>query len=394
MSGARGIFVGISLWVSISGTASAEAPPFALGEKETIVFVGDSITAAGHYVRYVEAYLRTRFPERAFRIVPAGRRSETVSGLSEPDHPGPRPVLFDRFERDVVPSAPTWIVAAYGMNDGIYHPWSEERFGCYRQGIGQLAAQARAMKARLLILTPPVWDAAGRGEPELAKGEAYSYKKPFPGYDEVLGRYSAWLMTLRSAEVDVADVHTAFRHHLDTHREMDAAFRLQRDSIHPDATGHLLIAMAVLTAWNAPDLVSEHTIDAKGGKEVAFAWTPKLPMPMDETWDAASVALERFTERFNRQPLAVTGLREGRYDLAADGAAVGTFTAGALAGGVELSGLETFPTTARSREVLMTLRKRAAADAVQAAVLDARLLELCTPRSIAITVRLAVGGQP
>lgn len=375
--------------------AAGEAPGFALGEKETIVFTGDSITAAGHYVRYVEAYLRTRFPERVFRIVAAGRRSETLSALTEPNHPGPRPTLFERFDSDVVPHAPTWIVAGYGINDGIYHPFSDERFGCYQQGVGQLAARAQSLKSRLLLLTPPVCDLSGRGEPELAPGEAYSYKKPFPDYDDVLHRYSEWLKTLRAhGGIAVADVHAAFRNHLDWRREADPAFRLQKDSIHPDATGHLLIAMAVLAAWGAPDVVSEHEIDAKGQKKLSFSWTSKLPMPMDESWDALSLEAERFTERFNRQRLVIRGLHGGPHELQADGAALGTFTTEELAAGIELSALPAFPTTVRSREVLASIRERAAAEPARSAALEARLAELCRPRPISMTVRPARGERP
>jgi lysophospholipase L1-like esterase len=394
MSRGRHVIAAMSIFAAAGVCVAGEPAPLALGEKETIVFVGDSITAAGHYVRYVEAYLRTRFPERSFRIVAAGRRSETLSGLTEPQHPGPRPTLFARFDSDVVPHAPTWVVASYGMNDGIYHPFSDERFGCYQQGVGQLLARAQSLKARVLLLTPPVCDLAGRAEPELAAGESYSYKKPFPGYDDVLHRYSEWLNTLRLTGIHVADVHASFRAHLDTRRETEPDFRMQKDSIHPDHTGHLLIAMAVLQAWNAPALVSEESVDAKGKKDLSFSWTSKLPMPVEETWDKASMEAERFTERFNRQRLRVRGLRPGRHELKADGEAVGTFTAEELAGGIDVSALQGFPTTARSREVLMTLRKRAQADPDHVLVLDARLAELCRPRPIALRLKHVRGAQP
>ena len=383
---AWGIAASLCLAAVAAGAAGGEADGFALGEKETIVFTGDSITAAGHYVRYVEAYLRTRFPERTFRVVAAGRRSETLSGLTEPNHPGPRPTLFERFERDVAAHAPTWIVAGYGMNDGIYHPWSDERFGCYQQGVGQLAARAKALGSRLLLLTPPAWDRAGRGDLSLAPGESHSYKKPFPEYDAVLRRYSDWLMSLDTPGLQVADVHAAFRGHLDARREAEPAFKLQRDSIHPDETGHLLIAMAVLQAWNAPALVSEGTFDAKGERRLSFSWTPRLPMPVDAKWDASSVAAERFTERFNRLRLSVSGLPAGSYRLSADGAAVGVYTAEALAEGIDLSNAPAFPAAARSREVLEALRG-ARPD-------DAALALSCRPRPIALAVEPAAGGHP
>ena len=397
----------LCLMATVSPAAAlADSPAFALGEKETIVFVGDSITAAGDYVTYVEAYLRTRFPERSFKIVRAGRSSETLSGLTEPQHPGPRPILFDRFASDVAAHAPTWTVACYGMNDGIYHPYSDERLGCFQQGVGQMLANVRALKSRLLLVTPPAWDGAGRDEPQLAPGESFSWKKPFPGYDDVLHRYSEWLTTLRAPDVAVADLHASFGAHLAARRADDPGFKLQKDSIHPDATGHLLIAIAVLSAWNAPALVSEARIDARGGKVLAgdaelasgdglrFTWTSPLPMPADEAWDAASAAHERFTDRFNRHTLTVHGLPAGRHVLYAAGEEMGTFTAGDFDTGIDLTALPAFPTTRRSRDLLARLRARNAAVGEERTRLEAQIDELRRPLSMALRIVPAPGGNP
>ena len=56
---------------------------FYLKGGETIVFVGDSITRAGLYVIYVDAFLATRFPEKRFTVYNRGISSETVAGTSE-----------------------------------------------------------------------------------------------------------------------------------------------------------------------------------------------------------------------------------------------------------------------------------------------------------------------
>jgi lysophospholipase L1-like esterase len=376
------------------------APPFALGEKETIVFAGDSITAAGHYVRYVEGYLATRFPDRTFRVVNSGLSSETVAGLTEAGRSSPRPTLFARFDKAVSTHAPTWIVACYGMNDGIYHPFSDERFGCYQQGIGQLIANSRSLKARTLLLTPPVCDLAGRELPPLGAGESHSFKRPAPDYDAVLERYAEWLASLKDTGLDVADVHLAFKAHLAARRETTPEFRLSPDSVHPNETGHMLMAMAVLAAWNAPALASEATVDAAAGKVVAgevsalqsrkggvsFTWKAVLPMPVDEKWDADSVALERVTDRFSRHQLAVTGLPPGRYTLEADGAAIGTYSAGELATGLDLNALREFPTTRQSAQVLTWLSRRGPEGGAPPA-------EMRGPRTVKIAVRRTAGKE-
>ncbi len=108
---------------------------FGLADGDTVVFVGDSITQAGGYIHYVDAYLRTRFPEKSFRLINSGRSSETLAGMTEADHPGPRPLLFERFARDVADYDPNVVVACYGMNDGIYHPLGAERFDRFKRGV-------------------------------------------------------------------------------------------------------------------------------------------------------------------------------------------------------------------------------------------------------------------
>src|SRR5688572_20869434 len=121
-----------------AGAALAKEPPFALSRARRILFLGDSITAAGMYVQYFEAYLLTRFPEKRYEVFSLGLPSETVTGLSEPDHPWPRPNVHERLGRALETIKPDTVVACYGMNDGIYYPFSPKRFEQYQAGIRSL----------------------------------------------------------------------------------------------------------------------------------------------------------------------------------------------------------------------------------------------------------------
>ena len=410
-----------TLCLSLAMCAPALAQPapqpaagdFALGEREKIVVVGDSITAAGQYVLYIEAYLVTRFPERHFDVLNVGRSSETLSNLSEVDHPGRRPCLFTRFDADVADFAPTVVVSCYGINDGIYHPFSQERLKAYQDGVGKLIAKVRGdLKARLLILTPPAYESGNPGQPDVRPEETYGYKRPFADYDQVMDKYAAWLMTLKEQGVTVEDLHTLMVRHLKARRQDTAGFRMTRDGIHPSSTGHLLMAMATLKAWHAPALVDEASIDAAGKKvkagevkdlqvqdgTVRFSWTSKVPMPVDGSWDPKSLAAARFTETLNRYRLAVAGLTGARYALFADDVEVGQFSGKDLAAGIDLTALPKFPTTARSQKILPLVRDhRKAGYAVfrknysggpdaRRAALDAQLKALCKPATMAIRI--------
>lgn len=77
-------------------TTIAAAPVFP-GDVRTVMFLGDSNTDAGHYIDIIEAHFRDQglaLPE----FVNLGLPSETCTGLSEPEHPFPRPNVQNRVD--------------------------------------------------------------------------------------------------------------------------------------------------------------------------------------------------------------------------------------------------------------------------------------------------------
>ncbi len=114
--------------VLLQQAPSAAASTNAVPDAKRIVFLGDSITYSGHYIDYVEAVLLSQFPKSEFELINIGLPSETVCGLSEPGHAGgkfPRPNLHERLDRVLMKLKPDLIMACYGMNDGIYYPFSQ-----------------------------------------------------------------------------------------------------------------------------------------------------------------------------------------------------------------------------------------------------------------------------
>ena len=116
--------------------ARAEADAVPSGESraeetaERIVFLGDSITAAGVYATYVDAWIAASGWPNPPRIIDCGLPSETVSGLSEEGHAGgqfPRPDLHERLDRVLRLTKPDLVIACYGINCGIYQPFDEGR---------------------------------------------------------------------------------------------------------------------------------------------------------------------------------------------------------------------------------------------------------------------------
>jgi lysophospholipase L1-like esterase len=219
-----------------------------------VVFLGDSITYSGEYIEFVEAFTRIRQPERRIELINLGLPSETVSGLSEPGHAGgqfPRPDLHERLGRVLEQTKPDLVVACYGMNDGIYYPFAEERFRKFQEGIRRLRERAAAAGARVLHLTPPVFDPVPLKGRTLPAGLA-EYRSPYEGYNDVLDRYSAWLLEQRAHGWQVADVHGPMNRHLAEHRRQDPAYLLAGDGVHANLTGHWILAQQLLLHLGAP----------------------------------------------------------------------------------------------------------------------------------------------
>jgi lysophospholipase L1-like esterase len=223
-----------------------------------VVFLGDSITYSGQYIEYIETCAALQFPEKRIEFLNLGLPSETVSGLSEPGHANgafPRPDLHERLARVLAETKPDLIVACYGMNDGIYYPFGPERFQKFKDGMTRLRERAGAAGAKVLHVTPPVFDPVPLAGRTLPAGRD-EYREPYEGYDDVLERYSAWLIGQRTKGWEVVDVHGPIKRHLAQARSTNAAYRLAGDGVHINATGHWLMAREILVQLGAPAKIS------------------------------------------------------------------------------------------------------------------------------------------
>ena len=247
----------IKLLPVASSTPSAPLARDVLATRR-VVFLGDSITYAGQWIEFVETWLHLAYPNAVFDFINMGLPSETVSGLSEPGHAGgafPRPGLHERLGRVLEKARPDLVVACYGMNDGIYHPFSETRFQAYQDGIRRLREEAGLSGAKLIHLTPPTFDPVPLRGRTLPAGLP-EYRSPYEGYNQVLDRYTEWLVAQRSLGWIVLDIHTPMNLYLAEKRKTDPKFLLAGDGVHADTRGHWLIAREFLRALGAPEAVT------------------------------------------------------------------------------------------------------------------------------------------
>ena len=245
--------------ILVASIAFAQVAPQPLFKPEVkkVLFLGNSITYAGNYVNDIEAYCIAHFPNQKIEFINVGLPSETVSGLSEDGHADgrfPRPDLHERLSRVLAKTKPDLVFASYGMNDGIYLPLDLVRFQKFKDGIQWLHDKVMASGAKIIHLTPPIYDEV--------KGKKI-------GYADVLDVYSNWLIEQAKKEKwEVIDVHYPMQRVLDAHRRLDqrlgieTSFALANDGIHPAEAGHWIMAKTILMYLGAKEIIKAGTIQA------------------------------------------------------------------------------------------------------------------------------------
>jgi lysophospholipase L1-like esterase len=240
-------------------SAADNSPRELVTSAKRIVFLGDSITHAGDYVAGFDAWLVAQKLEHPPTVIDVGLPSETVSGLSEEGHAGgafPRPDLAERLTRVLKVTKPDLVFACYGINCGIYKPFDEGRFAKYQKGITSLKEQVEAAGAKFVVITPPYYD------DQRAKGKF--------SYNEVLDRYSAWLVAQRENGWNVVDLHSAMTAAVAQRRKESPDFTFQPDAVHPNAEGQWFMATQLI-AWCGDDAAAA----AKSPQEMLALY--KLP---------------------------------------------------------------------------------------------------------------------
>ena len=331
---------GLLLGVLAASPAHAD---FALKAGDRVVFYGDSITEQRLYTTFVETFVVTRFPKMPISFVGSGWGGERVnwSGGGSVDL---------RLARDVVAFKPTVVTVMLGMNDGAYRAFDQNTQNTYASGMTHILDSLRKSdpNIRFTLIQPSPYDDVTR---------APNFEG---GYNAVLNRFGDFLKTTaQERNLGLADLNTPVVSMLRKANATDTnlAQKIIPDRIHPGPAGHLIMAGALLKAWDAPAIVSDIALDATAKKVVrqtgarvadfnGLSWTQTdeaLPFPID-TGDAAlnlAVKSSDFVESLNRETLQVTGLAAPRYTLSIDGEEVGDFSREELAAGVNLATLPT-----------------------------------------------------
>jgi lysophospholipase L1-like esterase len=337
----------VAVALALAGPGKAQGP-FPLKDGDRVVFYGDSITDQRLYTTFTETYVVTRFPALRVWFVHSGVGGDRVTG-------GWAGGIDLRLRRDVIAYKPTVMTVMLGMNDGSYKAWDDAVFKTYATGYQHIIdTMKQAVPAiRITVIQPSPYDDVTR-PPNIADG-----------YNKVLIRYGQFVKELGAREgLTVADLNTPVVAMLEKAKATnpDLAQKIVEDRVHPGPGGHLIMAEALLKAWNAPRTVAAVEINAVSktvthaenakvtmlGANERLSWSETdgaLPFPLkldsDDKAFALAVRSSVFVHALDQEPLKVTGLASARYELKIDGDKVGDFTNEQLAEGVNLASLPT-----------------------------------------------------
>ena len=211
---------------SFVNSAPGERPAkLQLKSGDKIVSIGDSITAAGGYLRRIDSVLAERLPElKISKIINKG-----IGGQKAED-------LIRRFDRDVVQLKPAVVTICIGVND-VWHrlnqPHNEDVLAAYKRNVSQMVNAAQKAGIKVILLTPTVIqeDPNSEGNKRLAKYVAA--KK------EIAAEKNCQLV----------DLHGMFLAALKTRPEVQERGWLTGDGVHMSPLGDTLMAAGILHAF-------------------------------------------------------------------------------------------------------------------------------------------------
>ena len=212
-----------------------------LKKGDTIACLGDSITAAkGGYVQMLQDYVDTNHPALELTFLNWGKSSETITGLTEKDHPGPRPYLFERLDGLLDTIKVNLVLFCYGINCGIYGKPSQELFERYTIGVYSFLEKIKQRELKAVLLTPPPLVLDDSGNSETKAQNDFGYKNPYHNYqEEVLQEFKAIIETItHETLLGTVDIQSPLLRYKDN--------CYSDDPIHPNKNGHQLITNTIV----------------------------------------------------------------------------------------------------------------------------------------------------
>jgi len=231
--------------------------PLLLQTGDRLAVVGDSITEQKRYSRILETYLTVCAPQLKITVRQVGWSGETAEGFRR------------RMASDCLRFKPTVATFAYGMNDSKYRPYDDVNGQWYASNYTAIVQAFKAAGARVVLGTPgslgTLHQSRGAGGGTLDERNL-----------NLCAMRDLDIRIAQSEGVRVADVFWPM---------LQAAYEGERrygtsnkpfalpgpDGLHPNWSGHLVMAHCFLRAMGMDGDIGTFTVDFQGGRAEASA---------------------------------------------------------------------------------------------------------------------------
>ncbi len=329
---------------------------------DRVVFVGNSITHMGMFHHNIFLYHVTRFPDKPLEMYNLGVSGDVTTGV------------LNRMQDDIMVYEPTQAVIMLGMNDVQRHLYGKENnsdeeilkqrkdaVDLYKKNLDSIINIFLSKEVKVILESPSIYDQTT----DLPETNLF-------GVNDVLGECAVFIDSLSDKyKLPTVDYYTIMKRINTQVQKTDPSATLTcEDRIHPEETGHLIMAYQFLKTEKAPKYVSKIVVDSKKAKadpesqncEINsvtrennnLSFTVKenaLPFPSTEE-QKEGMDLVNFTNKLNVELLKITGLQEGQYQLNIDGEAISEFSGKQLNEGVNLAEKHNTPQFKQANKVL------------------------------------------
>jgi lysophospholipase L1-like esterase len=315
--------------------------PLLLQPGDRLAIIGDSITEQRMYSRIIETYLTACVPELKITVRQLGWSGETAEGFRK------------RMESDCLRFQPTVATLCYGMNDCRYRPFDVVNGLWYRENYDAIVQGLKTAGARVVL-----------GSPGCTGMRAHWSKTPATTLDEQNENLCALrdidVLLAQQEQVRFADVFwTMFKADdkaQNKYAKTNQPYQLcGKDGVHPNWSGHLVMAYAFLHAMgldgnigtvnvdlaaNTATATAGHTIESFTNNEVTVTST-KYPFcaegdPTSDKTIRSGATLVPFFQELSRFQLVVKNATAANYQVIW-GVSTNTYVAAQLAAGVNLA---------------------------------------------------------
>ena len=294
-------------------SAAAARADFALKANDRVVFFGDSITEFHNYTRPFQDYVYARYPERHIHFYNAGWGGDVT------------PRALNRLDRDVLSLDPTVVTLCFGMNDGNYRTLDDGIAETYRANLDGIVKALTDRKIRVIMFPPPPVDYDRR---ENLRGANYNDNL------EALGNIAQKVAAKYGASY--VDIFHPILQTQNALKAQNAGFTMIPDGVHPDETGGVVMAGAMLMGMGAEPMPPLADTKIVGENTAIPAQSNLVPLWMNE--NSANAARVSGFLPIAGQMVRVRGLKAGLYDVQVDGKNAGMWNNAQLEAGVTVAG--------------------------------------------------------